>query len=160
MVATWLALPAGVPTAPAPRPGEIDPAAELEWARRCADDADRFGRQAEALAQQSALLPGWSPLARALAVYGACALAGVALMLVLVLASGVGLVDGFTLGAWICAGLPAVSFFTGYLVLGRWGTPAVVVGTPSRYVHFGFLICFVLVPIVYCGYLLLVRAVR
>jgi hypothetical protein len=81
-------------------------------------------------------------------------------MVVMVLASGVGLVDGFTLAAWICAGLPALSFFAGYLVLGRWGRPAMVAGTPPRYVHLGFLICFVAVPVAYVAYLLLFRLLR
>ena len=76
-----------------------------------ADEADRHGQQAETLAQQPALLPTWSPLARAVAVYAGCAAVAGLLMLTLVLASGVGLVDGFTLGAWICAGLPALAFF-------------------------------------------------
>ncbi|MET8466623.1 hypothetical protein ABZU93_26535, partial [Micromonospora zamorensis] len=114
----------------------------------------------ELLAQRPALLPTWSPLARAVAVYAACGAAAGVLVLALVLASGVGMVDGFTLGAWICAGLPAVAFFGGYLVLGRWGRPAMVTGTPPRYLPLGFLICFLLVPMAYCAYLLLVRGLR
>ncbi|MEV4657539.1 hypothetical protein [Micromonospora sp. NPDC049301] len=159
-----LALPTAVSPAgvgvPAQRAAAVDPAVELEMARRMADEADRHGQQAELLAQRPELLPTWSPLARAVAVYAGCgAVAGV-LMLALVLASGVGLVDGFTLGAWICAGLPALAFFGGYLVLGRWGRPAMVAGTPPRYLPLGFLICFLLVPVAYCGYLLLVRGLR
>ncbi|GGL96029.1 hypothetical protein [Micromonospora yangpuensis] len=154
-------LPATVdPAVPAQRAAAAEPGAELELARRLADDADRYGQQAETLAHQPALLPGWSPLARALAVYTACASVGVLVMLMLVVASGVGLVDGFTLGAWMCAGLPALSFFAGYLILGQWGSPALHAGTGSRYVHFGFLICFVLVPVAYCAYLVLVRTLR
>ncbi|MGI5519572.1 hypothetical protein ACQEUX_01270 [Micromonospora sp. CA-259024] len=161
---TRLALPTAVSPAgagvPAQRAAAVDPAVELELARRMADEADRHGQQAELLAQRPALLPTWSPLARAVAVYAGCGAAAGVLMLVLVLASGVGLVDGFTLGAWICAGLPAVAFFAGYLVLGRWGRPAMVAGTPPRYLPLGFLICFLLVPMAYCGYLLLVRGLR
>ncbi|MEU5905698.1 hypothetical protein [Micromonospora sp. NPDC047527] len=151
--------PAGVGV-PAQRAAAVDPATELELARRMADEADRHGQQAELLAQRPALLPTWSPLARAVAVYAGCGAAAGVLMLTLVLASGVGLVDGFTLGAWICAGLPALAFFGGYLVLGRWGRPAMVAGTPPRYLPLGFLICFLLVPLGYCGYLLLFRALR
>lgn len=114
--------PAGVGV-PAQRAAAVDPVVELELARRMADEADRHGQQAELLAQRPALLPTWSPLARAVAVYAGCGAAAGVLVLALVLASGVGLVDGFTLGAWICAGLPAVAFFGGYLVLGRWGDP-------------------------------------
>ncbi|MFF0471632.1 hypothetical protein ACFYPX_29880 [Micromonospora zamorensis] len=159
-----LALPTAVsPTGvgvPAQRAAAVDPAVELELARRMADEADRHGQQAELLAQRPALLPTWSPLARAVAVYAGCGAAAGVLVLALVLASGVGLVDGFTLGAWICAGLPAVAFFGGYLVLGRWGRPAMVTGTPPRYLPLGFLICFLLVPMAYCAYLLLVRGLR
>ncbi|SCG58884.1 hypothetical protein [Micromonospora zamorensis] len=159
-----LALPTAVSPAgvgvPAQRAAAVDPAVELELARRMADEADRHGQQAELLAQRPALLPTWSPLARAVAVYAACGAAAGVLVLALVLASGVGMVDGFTLGAWICAGLPAVAFFGGYLVLGRWGRPAMVTGTPPRYLPLGFLICFLLVPMAYCAYLLLVRGLR
>ncbi|MET8122072.1 hypothetical protein [Micromonospora sp. NPDC005189] len=159
-----LALPTAVSPAgagvPAQRAAAVDPEVELELARRMADEADRHGQQAELLAQRPALLPTWSPLARSVAVYAGCGTAAGVLMLALVLASGVGLVDGFTLGAWICAGLPAVAFFGGYLVLGRWGRPAMVAGTPPRYLPLGFLICFLLVPMAYCAYLLLVRGLR
>ncbi|MET7949590.1 hypothetical protein [Micromonospora sp. NPDC005324] len=159
-----LALPTAVSPAgggvPAQRAAAADPAVELELARRMADEADRHGQQAELLAQRPALLPTWSPLARAVAVYAGCGAAAGVLVLMLVLASGVGLVDGFTLGAWICAGLPAVAFFGGYLVLGRWGRPAMVAGTPPRYLPLGFLICFLVVPMAYCAYLLMVRGLR
>ncbi|MGV9214741.1 hypothetical protein ACTFTM_23005 [Micromonospora sp. RB23] len=159
-----LALPTAVSPAdggvPTQRAAPVDPVVELELARRMADEADRHGQQAELLAQRPALLPTWSPLARAVAVYAACGAAAGVLMLTLVLASGIGLVDGFTLGAWICAGLPALAFFAGYLVLGRWGKPAMVVGTPPRYLPLGFAICFLLVPLGYCAYLVLFRALR
>ncbi|MGW4498415.1 hypothetical protein ACWENR_07320 [Micromonospora sp. NPDC004336] len=154
---TALALPGGVPT---PRAGELDPAAELESARRWADEADRLGQQVELLAQRPALLPSWSPVARALAVYLGCAGVGVLLMLVMVLASGVGALGLGTLYTWMCAGLPAVSLIAGWLILGRWGTPAVVVGTPPRYPLLGILVCFLAVPLAYCGYLLMFRALR
>lgn len=148
---------------PSPRPpSETDPAVELHRARQAADEADHAVSAAEALAQQPPLLPTWSPLARAMAVYTACALAAGVLMLMLVLASGVGVVDTFTLYAWTCAGLPAVAFFAGVLLLGRYGRPvaANVAVSPPRYVHFGFAICFLALPILYCGYLLLFRLLR
>ncbi|MBX7264637.1 hypothetical protein KIF24_00220 [Micromonospora sp. Llam7] len=145
---------------PAPRGGEVDPATELELARRWADEADRHGQLAELLAQRPALLPTWSPMARAVAVYLGFAAVSVVLMLVMVLASGIGVVDGFTLYAWMCAGLPAVSLIGGWLVLGRWGRPAVGAATPPRYPVLGFLLCFLAVPLAYCGYLLLVRTLR
>ncbi|GIJ21461.1 hypothetical protein [Micromonospora lutea] len=145
---------------PAPRAGEVDPATELELARRWADEADRHGQQVELLAQRPALLPTWSPMARALAVYLGFAGVAVLLMLGLVLASGVGVVGFGTLVAWMCAGLPAVAMIGGWLVLGRWGRPAVGAATPPRYPVLGFLVCFLAVPLAYCGYLLLFRAMR
>ncbi|WBB91813.1 hypothetical protein [Verrucosispora sp. WMMC514] len=148
---------AGVPS---PRAGEVDPATELELARRWADEADRHGQQAELLAQQPALLPSWSPMARAVAVYLGFAGVSVVLMLVMVLASGVGVVGPSTLYAWMCAGLPAVALIGGWLVLGRWGRPAVGAATPPRYPVLGFLLCFLAVPLAYCGYLLLFRVMR
>ncbi|MFI7605194.1 hypothetical protein ACIBTV_08720 [Micromonospora sp. NPDC049366] len=161
---TRLALPAAENATeagiPAPRGAAADPVAELELARRHADEADRHAHQVELLAQRPVLLPTWSTLARAVAVYAGCAAVGVVLMLALVLASGVGVVDLGTLYAWMCAGLPAASLIAGFLVLGRWGKPAAVAGTPPRHVLLGFLICFVLVPLTYCAYLLAVRGLR
>ncbi|MGN9808620.1 hypothetical protein ACTMSW_04595 [Micromonospora sp. BQ11] len=158
-VGSGLALPAAAGV-PGPRPAEADAATELELARRYADEADRHGQQADALAQRPALLPAWSPMARAVAVYAGCAAVGVVLMMLLVVASGVGVVDLGTLYAWMCAGLPAVSLIAGWLILGRWGRPAVVAGTPPRFVPLGILICFALVPLAYCGYLVLFRSLR
>ncbi len=145
---------------PAPRAGQVDPATELELARRWADEADRHAQQAELLAQQPALLPTWSPAARAVAVYLGFAGVSVLLMLVMVLASGMGAVGTTTLYAWMCAGLPAASFIGGWLVLNRWGRPAVGAATPPRYPVLGFLLCFFAVPLAYCGYLLLFRTLR
>lgn len=154
------AYPEGV-LLPAPRPAEVDPAAELDAARQLADEADRHGRQAEALAQHPALLPTWSPLARALAVYTVCALAGSVLMLVMVVASGLELVGLGVLYASMCAGLPVASFVAGYLVLGRWGRPVIgPAAQTSRFVPMGFVICALLMPFVYCAYLLMFRVLR
>ncbi|MFC0003220.1 hypothetical protein [Micromonospora siamensis] len=145
---------------PAQRPAPADPAAELAAVRQLADEADRHAQVTEAIGHQAVLLPAWSPPARALAVYSACALAGATLMLVMVVASGVGLVGGVTLGAFICAGLPVLSFLAGYLVLARFGRPPLAATPPPRYVPMGFVICVLLVPMLYCAYLLLVRFLR
>ncbi|SCG46345.1 hypothetical protein [Micromonospora coxensis] len=150
---------AGSPT-PVSAVADSDPAAALEEARRLADEADGHTRHVEALGQRPELLPTWSPAARAVAVYVACAAVGVLLMLVLVVASGVGLVSGFTLGAWVCAGLPVLSFAAGWFILGRWGRPALATVDPPRFVPLGFVICVALVPIAYCASLLVVRALR
>ncbi|MEV6692944.1 hypothetical protein AB0M35_15875 [Micromonospora sp. NPDC051196] len=145
---------------PGQRAGEVDPATELEMARRWADEADRYAQQAEVLAQRPALLPTWSPMARAIAVYLGFAAVSVLIMLVMVLASGVGVVGGWTLFSWMCAGLPAASLIGGWLVLGRWGRPAVGAATGPRYPVIGFLLCFLAVPLAYCGYLILIRTLR
>ncbi|MEU5791229.1 hypothetical protein ABZ754_26345 [Micromonospora purpureochromogenes] len=145
---------------PASTGSDADPGVVLEEARRLVDEADLRTREVEALAARPELLPTWSPAARAVAVYVACAAAGVLLMLVLVVASGVGLVSGFTLGAWICAGLPVLSFAAGWLILGRWGRPALATVEPPRFVPLGFVICVALVPTAYCASLLLVRFLR
>ncbi|WP_043725300.1 hypothetical protein [Micromonospora maris] len=145
---------------PGQRAGEVDAATELEMARRWADEADRYAQQTEVLAQQPALLPTWSPMARAFAVYLAFAAVSVLIMLVMVLASGVGVVGGWTLFSWMCAGLPAASLIGGWLVLGRWGRPAVGAMTAPRYPVIGFLLCFLAVPLAYCGYLILIRTLR
>ncbi|WP_446215999.1 hypothetical protein [Micromonospora sp. IBHARD004] len=146
---------------PAPRVPEADPAAELAAARQLADEADRHGQQADALARRPALLPTWSPLARAAAVYTCSALAGAVLMLAMVVASGLEVVGLGALYASMCAGLPVASFVAGYLVLGRWGRPVIDGGAPpSRFVPLGFVICVLLVPLVYCAYLLAFRVLR
>ncbi|WP_308290855.1 hypothetical protein [Micromonospora sp. RL09-050-HVF-A] len=137
-----------------------DPAVVLAETGRLVDEADRLGQQAEALAQRPALLPTWSPTARAVAVYAGCAAVGALVMLVLVVANGIGVVDGFTLGALTCAGLPLISFVAGWLILGRWGRPALASTDPPRYAPLGFVVCVLLVPLAYCVTLLLFRVVR
>ncbi|MGC5051969.1 hypothetical protein ACLQ2S_11025 [Micromonospora sp. DT48] len=145
---------------PAPRAGEADPATELELARRWADEADRHAQQAELLAQQPALLPTWSSRARALAVYAGAAGVGVLLLLILTVGWSLGVVGLGTLLAWMLAGLPAMALIGGWLVLGRWGRPAVGASTPPRHPVLGFLVCFLAVPLAFCGYLLLIRTMR
>ncbi|MGX4653122.1 hypothetical protein ACWCHM_05485 [Micromonospora sp. SCSIO 07396] len=137
-----------------------DPAVVLAEAARLVDEVDRLGQQAEALAQRPALLPTWSPTARAVAVYVGCAAVGVLAMLVLLVANGIGVVDGVTLGALTCAGLPLISFVAGWLILGRWGRPALADTDPPRYAPLGFVICALLVPLSYCVTLLLFRFSR
>ncbi|MEV0940732.1 hypothetical protein AB0I90_10220 [Micromonospora wenchangensis] len=137
-----------------------DPAVVLAEAGRLVDEVDRLGQQAEALAQRPALLPTWSPTARAVAVYVGCAAVGALVMLLLVVANGIGVVDGITLGALTCAGLPLISFVAGWLILGRWGRPALATTDPPRYAPLGFFICAVAVPLAYCVTLLVFRLVR
>ncbi|SCE91284.1 hypothetical protein GA0074695_2101 [Micromonospora viridifaciens] len=146
---------------PAPRAAEADPAAELAAARQLADEADRHGQRAEAIAHRPALLPTWSPAARAAAVYGACALAGSLLMLVALIGSPIPASGLDLLAAASCAGVPLLSFLAGHLVLGRWGRPPISTGPPpSRYVPLGFVICALLAPSLFCVYLLAFRLMR
>ncbi|MEV4809944.1 hypothetical protein [Micromonospora avicenniae] len=148
---------ASAPGVPTPRAAQVDPAVELELARRYADEADRHGQQADLLARRPALLPAWSPVARAAAVYLASAGAGVVLGFVMVVAAGVGVLGAGTLYAWMCAGLPAVALISGWLALGRWGRAPLAQGASARYPALGVVVCFLLVPLVYCGYLCLLR---
>ncbi|MGC3861529.1 hypothetical protein ACPSM1_15205 [Micromonospora chersina] len=143
-------------TVPGPRVG--DPAAELAAAGQLADEADRHGQQAEALAQRPVLLPTWSAPARAVAVYTACALVGSLLMLVALIGSPLPATGLDLVAAVSCAGVPLLSFLAGQLVLGRWGRP--VIGgeiPPGRYVPLGFVICALVAPSLFCVYLVLFR---
>ncbi|MFC8850593.1 hypothetical protein [Micromonospora sp. NPDC057141] len=145
---------------PAPRAGGVDPGAELAEARRLADEADRLIGVTEAVGRRPPLLPAWSPLARALAVYAACAAAGVALSVVLLGVAGVVASAGAVYVA-TCGVLPVLCFVAGYLVLGRWGRPALGAdGPPPRFVPLGFVTCVLLMPLAYCGYLVLFRLLR
>ncbi|MFU8872607.1 hypothetical protein [Micromonospora sp. SL4-19] len=152
------AYPAG--TVPAPRVAEVDPAAELAAARQLVDEADRYGQQAEALAHRSALLPTWSPPARAVAVYAVCSLVGSVLMLAALMGSQIPATGLDLVAAVSCAGVPLLSFLAGQLVLGRWGRPPISAGTPpSRYVPLGFVICALVSPSLFCVYLLAFRLI-
>ncbi|MEV6376536.1 hypothetical protein [Micromonospora musae] len=150
----------GAASASVPGVSQRDPVVELELARRYADEADRHGQQAELLARRPMLLPAWSPVARATAVYLGSAGAGVVLMFAMVLASGLGALGAGPLYAWMCAGLPAGSLISGWLVLGRWGRAPMEETGAARHPVLGVAVCFLLVPLAYCGYLLLLRIVR
>jgi hypothetical protein len=142
----------------APPPAAVppdDPFLSLATAQRYADTADAAILEAELLAQQAPLLPALSPLVRALAVYGATAAATALLQFALLVVADPGVIGPFALYAWMCAGLPAMAFFAGYLVLTVWGRPRVLAGAPARYPGLGFAVCFLATPVVYCGYSML-----
>ncbi|MFG2055893.1 hypothetical protein ACGFI9_17880 [Micromonospora sp. NPDC048930] len=146
-------------TVPAQREG--DPLAELAAARQLADEADRYGQQAEALAHRPVLLPSWSPLGRAVAVYAACALAGSLLMLATLVGSPIPVTGLDLVAAAACAGVPLLSFLAGQLVLARWGRPVLGGDTPpSRYVPLGFVLCALLSSGLFCLYLVAFRLLR
>ncbi|MCZ7436423.1 hypothetical protein O7598_08485 [Micromonospora sp. WMMC241] len=139
-----------------------DPAAELATAGRLADEADRHGQEAEALARRPVLLPTWSAPARAVAVYGGCALVGSLLMLIALVGSPLPVSGMDLVAALSCAGVPLMSFVAGQFVLARWGRPVLADGeTPAgRYVPLGFVICALVSPSLFCLYLLLFRLLR
>ncbi|MGR6321050.1 hypothetical protein Q2K19_20510 [Micromonospora soli] len=146
-------------TVPAPRAG--DPAAELAAARQLVDEADRYGQQAEAIAHRPVLLPTWSPLARAVGVYAACALAGSVVMLATLVGSPIPVTGLDLVAAGACAGVPLLSFVAGQLVLARWGRPVIGGGPPpSRYVPLGFVLCALLSSGLFCLYLVAFRLLR
>ncbi|WBB75388.1 hypothetical protein O7602_07700 [Micromonospora sp. WMMD1128] len=139
-----------------------DPAAELALAGRLADEADRHGQEAEALARRPVLLPTWSAPGRAVAVYAGCALVGSLLMLVALVGTPLP-VSGMDLVAAVsCAGVPLMSFVAGQLVLGKWGRPVLAdaEAPAGRYVPLGFVICGLVSPSLFCLYLVLFRLLR
>lgn len=99
----------------------VNPDVELDLAHRAAAAADEAAAQVEELAQQPALLPGSSPFSRAIVVYVGFIAAGNLAQALLALVAKAGAVDGFTLYAWMLAGLPALTFFAAYFALGAWG---------------------------------------
>lgn len=148
---------AGAPAGPG-----SDPAAELAAAGRLADEADRHGQEAEALARRPVLLPTWSAPARAVAVYAGCALVGSVFMLIALLGSPLPVSGMDLVAALSCAGVPLLSFVAGQVVLARWGRPALPdPETPAgRYVPMGFVICALVSPSLFCLYLILFRLLR
>ncbi|MGC4889558.1 hypothetical protein [Micromonospora sp. DT227] len=148
---------AGTPAGPG-----SDPAAELAAAGRLADEADRHGQEAEALARRPVLLPTWSAPARAVAVYAGCALVGSVFMLIALLGSPLPVSGMDLVAALSCAGVPLLSFVAGQVVLARWGRPALPdPETPAgRYVPMGFVICALVSPSLFCLYLILFRLLR
>ncbi|MFY1686752.1 hypothetical protein [Plantactinospora sp. WMMB782] len=145
---------AGMPPAP-----PVDPLRELDLARQSADGADVMIVQTETMAQQAPLFPAMSPLARATTVYLICASLLTVIIWILLTVAEVtrnkGLDSGtFALFSWSCAGLPTMAFFLGYLALGIWGKPRMIVGRPARYARLGFLICFLAPPVAFFGYYL------
>ncbi|WFE41379.1 hypothetical protein [Micromonospora sp. WMMD998] len=151
------AYPEGSGTVPAG-----DPAAELAAAGRLADEADRHGQEAEALARRPVLLPTWSAPARAVAVYAGCALVGSLLMLVALVGTPLPISGMDLVAAVSCAGVPLMSFVAGQLVLAKWGRPVLTDGAApaGRYVPLGFVICALVSPSLFCVYLVLFRLLR
>lgn len=150
----------GPPPVPAPAPANAaerppgDPMTALATAEWHADVADEAASRAEAQASRPALLPGASALTRSLAVYGACAAVVLFLQVAMVLGSDSLSGMAWSVGAWMCTGLPALAFFTGFAALTFWGKPRIHDGSPvDRYPRVGFAICFLALPAVGCAYI-------
>lgn len=136
-----------------PPPSEVaDPSSAVRLAEERADAADVASLDAERLAGSPRLFPALAPLARNAVVYLVCALAAVVLQFGLLVLSDAGRIDSLSLLAWACAGLPAMAFFAGYLIISVWGRPRVATGPQPRSPRLGFAICFLATPVVYCGF--------
>ncbi|MDG4771853.1 hypothetical protein [Solwaraspora sp. WMMD792] len=119
-----------------------DPEQELEAARRQLDEADAAATEAEQAAGRPPLLPGWSPLARAVTVYLGFAAAVAVLQFGFFLNPVTAGVDYSTKWIWSCAGFPATGFFAAYFVISKWGTSRLETDGGPRFPKLGFLISF------------------
>lgn len=137
---------------PVPASDVDDPghAARLAWQR--ADEADIAMTEAEQLAQRAPLLPGLSPASRNLVVYLACALVSVAAQYALLVLADVTQLGTAPLLTWMCAGLPAMAFLAGYLVISAWGRPRLAFGDRPRHPFLGLAICLLAMPAAYAAY--------
>ena len=142
-----------VSSRPAP-PSEItDPGSAVRLGFERAEAADAATATAEHLARYPRLFPSLAPGTRNLVVYLGCAAVAVLLQFGLLLLSDAGRIDTFSLLAWMCGGLPAIAFFVGYLVISTWGRPRLASAEPApRSPRLGFAICFLAMPVVYCGF--------
>ncbi|MFV2009232.1 MULTISPECIES: hypothetical protein [unclassified Micromonospora] len=119
-----------------------DPEQELEAARRQLDEADAAATEAEQAAGRPPLLPGWSPLARAVTVYLGFAAAVAVLQFGFFLNPVTAGVDYSTKWIWSCAGFPATGFFAAYFVISKWGRSRLETDGGPRFPKLGFLISF------------------
>lgn len=153
--------PAGAPVDAARQsPGRDSPdpdarARAVRQARASADAADAAVAEVERLAERPALLPGLTPVIRNTVVYAACAVVAVAAQYTLIGLGDLGRVDTFAVVAGACAGLPAMAFLTGYVVVAAWGTPRLRAEPVARHPVLGLAVCFLTAPAVYCGYKLI-----
>ncbi|MDG4765403.1 hypothetical protein O7632_15055 [Solwaraspora sp. WMMD406] len=145
----------GAPTSGAPvsdAPGSGDPAAagglapdpeqELAAARRQLDEADAAAYEAEQAAARPPLLPGWSPLGRAVAVYLGFAVVVAVLQFTFFLNPMTLAVDQSTKWIWSCTGFPTMGFFIAYFVISKWGTSRLETDGGPRFPKLGFLISY------------------
>jgi hypothetical protein len=144
------------PSRPVVPAGGTDPEQALRRVSREIEAADVAASEAEQLSRQAPLLPAWPPLARNLAVYCAVALLAVVVQAGVLLVADLRHLDEWTVFAWVLGGVPALAFFTGYLILTGWGRPRAVTEAPTRSPRLGFAICFLAAPAIYSGYKLVV----
>ncbi|MFY1637584.1 hypothetical protein ACN27F_30655 [Solwaraspora sp. WMMB335] len=122
--------------------GPTDPEQELAAARQRLDEADAAAYEAEQAAGRPPLLPGWSPLGRAVAVYLGFAVAVAVLQFTFFLNPLTLTVDYSTKWIWSCSGFPAVGFFAAYFVISKWGRSRWETDGGPRFPKLGFLISF------------------
>ncbi|WFE29326.1 hypothetical protein O7623_09095 [Solwaraspora sp. WMMD791] len=115
---------------------------ELEAARRQLDEADAAATEAEQAAARPPLLPGFTPLARAVTVYLGFAAAVAALQFAIFLNPFAATVDVSTKFIWSCTGFPAMGFFAAYFVISKWGRSRLETDGGPRFPKLGFLISF------------------
>lgn len=113
--------------AQSPPDSSVDQA--LTEARRHLEAAERETERLTERAREPRLLPDWSTRGRNAVVYAASAGSGLVIQLPLMLMQG--RVDAFTVLSWTFCGLPVISFFVGYLLVGYLGKPALA-SPPQR----------------------------
>lgn len=96
----------------------------LAETRRHLDEAARQTARFTERASDPRLLPAWSARGRNAVVYAASAGCGLVVQLPLMLMQG--RVDALTVLSWTFCGLPVISFFAGYLLVGYLGKPVLV----------------------------------
>lgn len=135
-----LKMPATTPMEPE---GHVDPVTDLTKVAESIDRADREANQAAERGVTPSLLPGLGPFARALVVYGTGAT-------VVVLAQTVGFLKGGsnTSAPLVLFFIPLLCFFAAYSTIKVGGRTRVSDARPKLYTRFGFLLCFLVGPLV------------
>ncbi|MFI7588328.1 hypothetical protein ACIB24_14760 [Spongisporangium articulatum] len=123
--------------------GIVDPATDLARVAEGIDTADRELHHAATRGQQPQLLPDWSPLGRAMAIYGAAAVLIVLLQLLSFVRGGSNTSSGLVLFM-----VPLLGFAIGYLTLKIGTRTRVPQATPEIYTRIGLILSFAIGPLV------------
>jgi hypothetical protein len=133
-----LRMPGAAPIQP---DGPVNPATDLAKAAAAIDEADREAMAAAERGRFPALLPRWSPLSRASAVYG---IAAALIVIAQVLAFS--RKGSNTSGPLVLFLIPAMGYAVAYLTLKLGAHTRVSQATPKIYPRFGLLLCFLIGP--------------